>query len=144
MWTNRKCSIYLHHTHVKTPNEHSDWYQQVKNCLKQISRSPISYQKTIIMIECGPHQVIKKTMKAVKSERLLERGAYPEYQGTISRKSGCICFFFNFSDSFCDTGWVRAQLLMFKETCQTNQLEIKYQRNWGRTIFGIFICKFQY
>jgi len=37
------------------------------------------------------------------------RSVYPEYHGTISKKSGFICFF-NFSYSDIERGWVRAQL----------------------------------
>jgi hypothetical protein len=32
----------------------------------------------------------------------------------MSKNSGFICFFFTFSYSLTDSGWVRAQLLIFK------------------------------
>lgn len=49
-----------------------------------------------------------------RGSRRKKLSAYPEYQGTISKKSGFICFFLNFSYSLTDTGWARAHLFIVR------------------------------
>ena len=97
--------LYLHHTHVKTANKHSYRYQEVKGCLEQICRCSETCSEYKVRTRISKGSFKSSPLPDPSSKKKYVDGiTYPEYQGTMSKKSGFICFFFVFSYSSTDKG----------------------------------------
>lgn len=81
------------------------WIDQLTSC---------STDQKIIGIR-GNRSIVKRDEK---NER---KRMYPEYQGTMSKNAGFICFCFSFSYSLTDIGWARAHLLIIQHQQSSKQ-----------------------